>query len=166
MREASCLTPLARVFSSKKQPSITRELYRPGMISGVGSVAILVNGPSKAAQWYEEKLGFEIVENEGHTVFARPKDSQLLLHLCGKSDSWGRDSPGGRTGLWLYCGEISMRKDPASGQLIPASSPEEVERTYLQLKKNGVEFSEELTSSGWGNYAILKDLDGNDFEMS
>ena len=59
-----------------------------------------------------------------------------------------------------------MRKDRESGQLIPASNPDDVERTYLELKKIGVEFSEELTSTDWGKYYILKDLDGNEFEMS
>ncbi len=136
------------------------------MITGVGSVAILVNDPKKSAEWYRDKLGFEIVENEGHTVFVKPKGSQFLLHLCGKCGAWETDRPGGRTGLWFYCGEVKMRKDNESGQLIPASDPDDVERSYLELKKNGVEFSEQLTSTGWGKYAILKDLDGNEFEMS
>jgi lactoylglutathione lyase len=136
------------------------------MITGVGSVAILTKDAKKSAEWYRDKLGFEIVENEGHTVFVRPKGSQFILHLCGKCGAWERDYPGGRTGVWFNCGEINMHKDSDSGQLIPASDPQEVERTYQELKKKGVEFSEELTTTGWGKYAILKDLDGNEFEVS
>jgi uncharacterized glyoxalase superfamily protein PhnB len=49
---------------------------------------------------------------------------------------------------------------------LPASNPENVERTYFELKRKGVEFSEELTATDWGKYAILKDPDGNEFEIS
>ncbi len=136
------------------------------MITGVGSVAVLVNDARKSAEWYRDKLGFEIVENEGHTVFVKPRASQFILHLCGKCDAWEADTPGGRTGIWFHCGDFTMRKDSESDQLIPASNPDEVERTFHELKKRGVEFSEELTSTSWGKYAILKDLDGNEFEMS
>jgi uncharacterized glyoxalase superfamily protein PhnB len=59
-----------------------------------------------------------------------------------------------------------VRKDETTGQVIPASKPEDVERVYLELKKNGVEFSEELATTNWGKYAILRDLDGNEFEIS
>ncbi len=136
------------------------------MITGVVSVAILVSDAKKSAEWYHNKLGFEIVENNGHTVFVKPKGSLFLLHLCEKCDVWEMDRPGGRTGIWLHCGEVKMRKDSESGHLIPASNPDEVERTYHELVKNGVEFSEEITTTSWGKYAILKDLDDNEFEIS
>lgn len=42
------------------------------MITGVGSVAILVENARKSAEWYREKLGFEVVGIEGHTVFVKP----------------------------------------------------------------------------------------------
>jgi lactoylglutathione lyase len=136
------------------------------MISGIGSVAILVNDAEKSAEWYRDKLSFEIVENVGHSVFVKPKGSQFFLHLCGKCDAWEKDHPGGRTGIWLHSGQVNMHRDEKSGQQIPASNSDEVERTYLELKKKGVEFSEELTSTEWGKYAILRDLDGNEFEIS
>ncbi len=41
------------------------------MVTGVGSVAILVHDAKKSAEWYRDKLGFEIVGIEGHTVFVR-----------------------------------------------------------------------------------------------
>jgi hypothetical protein len=49
---------------------------------------------------------------------------------------------------------------------LPASKPEDVERTYFELKKNGVVFSEELINTDWGKYAIMRDLDGNEFKIS
>jgi lactoylglutathione lyase len=136
------------------------------MISGIGSAAVLVYDPARAAEWYRDKLGFEIISSKGHSVFVSPKGSSFLLHLCGKCDSWEIDKPGGRTGIWLNSGDVIMRVDEKSGQLIPSSRPDNVERTYEELKKRGVEFSEELTTTSWGKYAILKDLDGNEFEIS
>lgn len=137
------------------------------MITGVGSVAILVHDAKKSAEWYRDKLGFEIIGIEGHTIFVKPKGSDTpLLHLRGRCDAWENDQPGGRTGIWLKCGEITARKDERTGQLLPASSPGDVERTYFVLKEKGVEFAEELTTTKWGKYAILKDFDGNEFEIS
>ena len=137
------------------------------MISGVGSIAILVNDAKKSAEWYRDKLGFEIIRIEGHPVFVKAKGSHgAMLHLCARCSDWGNDQPGGRVGVWLQCGEIIMHKDERTGLVTPASRPEDVERTYLALKKNGVQFSEELTTTDWGKFAILKDLDGNEFEIS
>jgi len=136
------------------------------MITGVGSAAILVRDAKSSAQWYHDKLGFEIVGIEGHGVFVRPSDSQNLLHLCERCDDWGEDRPGGRTGIWLRCGELVLHKDEKTGRIIPTSDPASVERTYSELKRKEVEFSQELTSTSWGKMAILKDLDGNEIEIS
>jgi uncharacterized glyoxalase superfamily protein PhnB len=137
------------------------------MITGLRSFAILVHDAKKSAEWYRDKLGFEIVGIEGHGVFVQPKGSQgPLLHLCARCNDWGNDQPGGRTGIWLRCGDTIILRDDKTGVVIPASKSEEVERTYRELKKNGVEFSMELTTTSWGKMAILKDLDGNEIEVS
>ena len=134
---------------------------------GIGSVAVLVKDAKNSAEWYHDKLGFEIVGVEGHTVFVRPRGPQsVLVHLCERCDDWGDDRPGGRTGIWLQCGELTFRKDERVGRVIPASNPDEVEKAYFDQKSKGVEFSEELTSTSWGKYAIMRDPDGNEFELS
>jgi catechol 2,3-dioxygenase-like lactoylglutathione lyase family enzyme len=57
------------------------------MLAGVGSVAILVRDAKMAAEWYREKLGFEVLANSGHLVFLRPPGSALpLVHLGGECD--------------------------------------------------------------------------------
>ena len=58
-----------------------------------------------------------------------------------------------------------MNRDEKSGQLLPASNPDEVEKTFLELKRNGVEFSEELTTADSGKCAIMRDPKGNEFEI-
>ena len=134
---------------------------------GIGSVAILVNDAMNSTAWYRDKLGFEIVGREGHAVFLRPKGSDVLVHLCERCDDWENDRPGGRTGIWLRCRELTFRKDERTeGRIVPASKPEEVEKAYTELKSKGVRFSEELTITSWGTYAILSDPDGNEFELS
>jgi lactoylglutathione lyase len=137
------------------------------MIRGVGNVAVLVRDPQRSAEWYRDKLGFEIVGNVGHAVFVRPRGADgTLVHLCGPCDGWKGDSPGGRTGIWLACGEIRLSRNKKTGMVLPSSDPEAVERTYQELQAKGVEFSEPLTTVDWGKYAIMKDLDGNEFEIS
>ncbi len=137
------------------------------MIDGVGSVAVLVEDARLSAECYRDRLGFEVVGSEGHAVFVRPKGSHAtLIHLCGRCDDWGDDGPGGRTGIWLQCGEVRLRRDEKTGVVVPSSDPEGVERTYLELTARGVGFSEQLKTTSWGKYAILKDLDGNEFEIS
>ena len=137
------------------------------MIEGVGSVAVLVQDPKKSAEWYREKLGFEIVGDEGHAVFVRAGGPEApLIHLCGRCEAWEGDRPGGRTGIWLRCGRVALRRHPRTGQVLPASEPAEVEKTYAALKRKGVEFAEELTTTSWGKYAVFKDPDGNLFEIS
>lgn len=68
--------------------------------------------------------------------------------------------------MWLHCGEIPLHRDRETGRVLPASNPEDVEATYLELRDKGVEFSEEITTTSWGMYAILRDPDGNEFELS
>ena len=133
---------------------------------GVGSVAVLVRDAKKAAEWYQDKLGFELVASEGHAVFLRPRDGQApLIHLCEACDSWQGDTPGGPTGIWLRCGKTGFRK-AKSGEMLPCSDPADVERTYHELKAKAVAFSGELQTVSWGKRAAFVDLDGNEFEIS
>ena len=129
------------------------------MITRVGSIAVLSNDARKSADWYRDNLGFEILGAEGHSVFVRsPNSPGPLLHLCGHCDDLEMDAPGGRTGIWLQSGEIRYRKHEKSRQLIPSSDPVEVEKTYNELKKRGVEFTRELESTSWGKIAIFQGL--------
>ncbi len=136
------------------------------MITGVGAVAVLVRDAKKSAAWYHEKLGFEIVSAVDHAVFVRPANSSFpLLHLCEECDSWEADRPGGNTGIWLPSGPITFRK-AKSGEFLPASDPDEVEKTCQELKEKGVRFAHELKTTSWGKMASILDLDGNELEIS
>jgi lactoylglutathione lyase len=114
------------------------------MFTEIASVPVLVNDAKKSSEWYREKLGFE-VHMQGHWVEVKPKGSKVVIHLCEKCKEWGKDSPGGNTGIFI-------RSD-------------DKKKTYEELKAKGVEFSTELTKESWGTYAIFKDPDGNEFWM-
>jgi catechol 2,3-dioxygenase-like lactoylglutathione lyase family enzyme len=117
------------------------------MFNEIASVAVLVSDATKAALWYQEKLGFELDSAKGHWVAVKPPGSKTVLHLCGKCEDWGSDLPGGQTGILIKC--------------------HDKEETYEQMKNRGVEFKVELTEFPWGGgkYAIFKDPDGNEFWM-
>ena len=136
------------------------------MITGIGSVAVLVTDAKRSAKWYRDKLGFEVLENRGHPVVVMARGSRTYFHLCEKCDAWEKDRPGGRTGVWLRCGEPIEVIDPETGLRLVASKPDRVEKTYTELKRKGVRFREELTTTSWGKYAILEDPDGNLYELS
>jgi uncharacterized glyoxalase superfamily protein PhnB len=113
------------------------------MLQEITSVAVLVNDAKKAAQWYHEKLGFEVASMEGHWVAVKPPGSRTILHLCERCHEWENDSPGGQTGIFI--------------------ATDDKEKTYRELKAKGVEFAQELTTEPFGTYAIFKDIDGNKF---
>ena len=121
------------------------------MLTGIGSVAVLVRDARKSAEWYRDKLGFD-VSVQGHWVEAKPKGSRVVLHLCEKNSDWEDDKPGGQTGIFIAC--------------------DDKERTYHELKIRGVVFDVDLRDAPWGaseepsnKYAIFKDPDGNKFWM-
>ncbi len=114
------------------------------MLTGVASVAVLVKDAKKSAEWYRDKLGFE-VSTQGHWVTAKPKGSKVVLHLCEKNSDWGADLPGGNTGIVI--------------------ESDDQEKTYRELKSRGVTFSKELKKEPWGMVARFKDPDGNEFWM-
>ncbi len=103
-----------------------------------GSVAVVVSDGKKSAQWYKEKLGFEIRSQEGHWVTVAPKGSELVIHLCE-----GETLEPGNTGFGFYSKDVKKEEDA--------------------LRKKGVEFSSPTKKESWGTYAMFKDPDGNEF---
>lgn len=110
-------------------------------IKKIATIAVMVADEKKARDWYKNKLDFEVMSNEPHWIVVGPKDSKTGFHLCPDEDL----EPG-KQGIVLYA--------------------DDVEKTYEELKKNGVEFTRQLAKSEWeedSKYAIFKDLDGNEF---
>ena len=108
------------------------------MIDTIYSVAVMVSDRKKAAQWYKEKLGFDIKEESGeHWTVVAPPNGTSVLHLCEG------DLEPGNTGILLL--------------------PDDFDKTVQELKKTGVQFTGEPKKEPWGTYAMIKDADGNEF---
>lgn len=107
------------------------------MIERIYSVAVVVSDGKKSAQWYKDKLGFAIKESEEHWIVVGPSNWPTALHLCE-----GELEPG-NTGILFQ--------------------PDDFDKTVQELKKSGVEFTQEPRKESWGTYAMFKDPDGNEF---
>ncbi|HUC39100.1 MAG TPA: VOC family protein [Candidatus Acidoferrum sp.] len=110
------------------------------MIKGIYDVAVVVSNAKRSSKWYTSKLGFKVVESMGHWITVAPKSAKKgasLIHLCE-----GKLEPG-NTGIGMWADDI--------------------DKTYKQLSKNGVAFTQKPIDKGWGKYAMFKDPDRNVF---
>lgn len=109
------------------------------MITGISSAAVVVKNGQKAKKWYEEKLGFITKSDEDHWITMAPsKTKGFEIHLCET-----KPLEKGNTGILFKVDNL--------------------DRTYSELSKKGVKFSQKPVDQGWGKYAMMKDLDGNVF---
>jgi len=111
------------------------------VIQQIRSVTVVVSDEKKAKEWYRDRLGFEVQEDEEHSVIVGPRSSLTGIHLYE-----GEPLEPGNTGILFYV--------------------DDVEATYQELKRKGVEFTRELDKAEWDEnmkYAMFKDPDGNVF---
>jgi len=109
------------------------------MIKTVGTTAIVVSDAAKAMEWYRDKLGLEVAgDPKQHWVTTGVKGSEHRLHLCEH-----KPLEKGNTGIAFLCDDIQT--------------------TFEELSKRGVKFTTRPTKEPWGTYAMLADLDGNEF---
>ena len=107
----------------------------------LGSIALVVSDAKKSAQWYVEKLGFEMRAQHGHWITVSQKGLPVELHLCEKFFPL---EPG-NTGLSFYA------KDVAEEQ--------------KALEAKGVKITSPVKTEDWGTYAMFADPDGNEFHI-
>jgi catechol 2,3-dioxygenase-like lactoylglutathione lyase family enzyme len=103
------------------------------------TIAIVVSSAAKSAKWYQEKLGFEIREHQGHWITVAPKRENMAFHLC---EGFYELEPG-NTGI--------------------SFASKDVKKEEATLRKLGVEFTTPTTKEDWATYAMFKDPDGNEF---
>lgn len=111
------------------------------VIGRIRSLAVVVSDEKKARQWYMDKLGFEVQDDDEHWFVVGPHGSPTGIHLCK-----GETLEPGSTGILFYA--------------------DDVETTCQELKQKGVEFTRELGKAEWNEnvkYAMFKDQDGNEF---
>jgi catechol 2,3-dioxygenase-like lactoylglutathione lyase family enzyme len=106
-----------------------------------GDIAIVVRNAQRSAKWYREKLGWQVVDNDGHWVTVRIKGSRVLFHLCES-----KKPEKGNTGIGFLVKNV----------------PAEEKR----LRSKGVKFPHPAEKTEWGTYAWFADPDGNIFWLT
>lgn len=108
------------------------------MIKSIFDAAVVVSDAKKSAEWYKQKLGLEVRDNEGHWITVAPKGSSVVLHLCETTPL-----EQGNTGIAFFVDDL--------------------DETYREMSGKGVEFTTKPKKTEWGTYAMFKDPDGNEF---
>ncbi|MGI0053411.1 MAG: VOC family protein [Thermoplasmata archaeon] len=112
----------------------------------MASIAVVVSDIDRARAWYTEKLGLDVVADEGHWLGVGRKGRGAMLHLCGALAGWTPPLEPGNSGVLLLL----------NGEFRAACS---------ELKAAGVEFSQPATKTKWGWVASIRDPDGNEHSL-
>ncbi len=119
------------------------------MITQVKHTTVAVKDQDRALEFYTKKLGFEVVVD----VPFSPTQRWIELKI-----------PGAETQVVLFTPPGQEDRIGTSTNIVFTS--DNVEATYEQLKKRGVEFLQPPTKESWGVYTLFKDPDGNVFCLS
>jgi catechol 2,3-dioxygenase-like lactoylglutathione lyase family enzyme len=119
------------------------------MIRGIKFVGIPVNNQDVSLKFYTEKLGFKVVTDQPFT------ETQRWIELSIQ---------GADAGISLFTPDGHKER---IGDFQPISFwCDDVFATAKVLKSKGVEFGVDPKTEVWGNMAIFKDPDGNQFVLS
>jgi len=119
------------------------------MIKGIKFASIPVKDQDKALKFYTTALGFGIVTDQ---PMGPGQQRWLELRI-----------PGAETRVVLFTAD--GHEDRIGTFQGISFFTDDVQKTYEEMKKRGVEFSEGPTKQDWGTYAIFKDVDGNQFVL-
>jgi predicted enzyme related to lactoylglutathione lyase len=122
--------------------------YVSDMIKQIKFVSVPVADQDRALDFYTEKLGFTIITDQPFD------DKQRWIELrVPKAETrvvlFTTDDDKGRIGTFM---NMSYTCD-------------DLQKTYQELKKRGVEFENPPKKEHWGNFAIFKDSEGNRFVL-
>src|ERR1035438_8982815 len=119
------------------------------MIKGIKLVSIPVTNQDRALAFYTDKLGFKIHTDQPFN------DKQRWIEL---------KIPGADTMVTLFTPE--GHEDRIGGFYPATFFCDDVQKTYDELVKRGVEFVSPPEKQPWGTFTMLKDPDGNQFVLS
>ncbi|MHB8604247.1 MAG: VOC family protein [Thermoplasmatota archaeon] len=106
-------------------------------------IAIVVSDPKASAKFFREKVGLDVVDDDGHWVTVGTKGAPTVIHLCAASERNKVDP--GNTGLGFTAANV--------------------EKTCHELAARGVKFAHPYAKTQWGERAVFLDLDGNEFTI-
>jgi predicted enzyme related to lactoylglutathione lyase len=119
------------------------------MITHLKFVGIPVRDQERALGFYTQKLGFELATDQPFDE----KQRWIELRVANAATRFVLFTPEGhedRIGTF-FNGSLAC---------------DDVEATFRQLSKRGVEFVSEPAKQPWGTFAIFKDSEGNQFVLS
>jgi len=119
------------------------------MINGLKLASIPVRDQDRALAFYTRTLGFELATD---AAFG-PGQRWIELKV-----------PGATTKLVLYTPQGQEDRIGTFSNLVFAS--DDVEATYEELRRRGVEFVQPPRKESWGTGAVFKDSEGNSFALS
>lgn len=119
------------------------------MIEAVKHVSIPVKDQQKSLEFFQEKLGFEILCD----VPFGPEQRWIELKI-----------PGGDTQIVLFTPEGQENRIGTFSNIVFTCS--DIEKTYEELKGRGVEFVHPPKKEPWGTFTVFKDVDDNTFCLS
>lgn len=119
------------------------------MIKGIKFGSVPVRDQDRALAFYTEKLGFAVATDQPMG------NGQRWIELrIGEAD----------TRLVLFTPE--GHEDRIGSMANVTFMADDVEATYRELARRGVEFTTPPETAPWGTFAIFEDPDGNSFVLS
>jgi lactoylglutathione lyase len=113
------------------------------------SIPIVVSDREAAKEWYVEKLGLRLFDDEDHWVTVGGDGKGSRFHLCQASENHPKPIP----------------LEPGPSGIVMAV-PGDFVQVCRRLKDAGIEFAEEPQKAEWGWYATIRDPDGNEFHLA
>ena len=119
------------------------------MIKQIKFVSIPVADQNRALDFYTDKLGFTIITDQPFDE----KQRWIELRV-----------PKAETRVVLFTPEGDEKRIGSFMNMSYAC--DDIDKTYTELKKRGVEFEGPPQKQPWGTYAMFKDSEGNRFVLS
>jgi predicted enzyme related to lactoylglutathione lyase len=118
------------------------------MITNVKLIGVCVRDQDKALDFYTDKLGFEVISDEP----------------MGPDARWIEVAPpGAQTHLALSTPRGLEERIGTFSQIVFKCT--DIQATYEELRKRGVNFTQEPTEQPGGTMALFTDPDGNTFVL-
>lgn len=118
------------------------------MITQIKFVSIPVSDQKRALDFYTEKLGFTIITDQPFDE----KQRWIELRV-----------PKAETRVVLF---TAPGEEKRIGTMMNMSYQcDDIDKSYEELKKRGVEFEGPPSKQPWGTYAMFKDSEGNRFVL-
>lgn len=112
------------------------------MLNGVSTVWVPAEDIERAAAFYRDKLGLEVVDHDGDWAEVTAGDLTIGLNASEPEGAGGSGGP-----------VIAFRPD------------DDIDAAVSGLRERGVEIAGEVSEHPWGRIATFKDSEGNDLQL-